>query len=391
MSAMNTHFPPVLDLISQLVATPSVSSAQAEWDMGNRATIDLISQWCQDLGFTVEILPLPGAPHKANLVATLGKGPGALVLAGHTDTVPFDRQGWKSDPLKAAVREDRLYGLGTSDMKSFFAIALATVAALGRREFHQPLVLVATADEETSMAGARALADGQAFQGRYAVLGEPTAMRPAHLHKGVMMERIRLLGRSGHSSDPSLGRNALDGMHRVIGALMAERQSWLQRYRHPGFVIPHPTLNLGHIHGGDNPNRICGECELHFDVRLLPGMDPEDIRAQLHARAEAALADTDLTLEFRPLFDGLPPMETPATSPLVTVAASLTGQEPGAVAFGTEGPYYRRMGMDTVILGPGNIEQAHQPNEYLALDRVAPMMKILEALIIRFCLTPATA
>lgn len=358
--------------------------------MGNRAVIDRIAQWCQDLGFKTEILALPGAAGKANLVATLGSGPGGLVLAGHTDTVPFDRDGWHSDPLRADIREGRLYGLGASDMKGFFGLVLAAVARLSPAKFHQPLVLVATSDEETSMAGVRALRDTKAFQGRYAVIGEPSSLRPAHLHKGVMMERIRIVGHSGHSSDPSLGRNALDGMHRVISALMHERRQWRARYHHPGFAIPYPTLNLGHIHGGDNANRICGACELHFDVRLLPGMAPQVIRDHLRERAQAALAGTGLTLEFHPLFDGLPPLETAAASPLVAACTALTGQAPEPVAFGTEGPYYREMGMDTVILGPGDIEQAHQPDEYLALDRLSPMMNILESLITQFCLTPST-
>ena len=391
MLHMDTPIPPVLELISELVALPSVSSAQPEWDMGNRAVIDRIAQWCQDLGFRTEVLALPGAAGKANLVATLGSGPGGLILAGHTDTVPFDHEGWHSDPLRADIREGRLYGLGTSDMKGFFGLALAAVARLSPARFHQPLVLVATSDEETSMAGVRALRDAKAFHGRYAVIGEPSSMRPAHLHKGVMMERIRIVGHAGHSSDPSLGRNALDGMHRVISALMDERRQWLERYNHPGFAIPYPTLNLGHIHGGDNANRICGECELHFDVRLLPGMAPQVIRDHLQARAQAALADTGLTLEFHPLFDGLLPLETALTSPLVAACTALTGQASESVAFGTEGPYYREMGMDTVILGPGDIEQAHQPNEYLALDRLSPMMNILESLITQFCLMPSTA
>jgi len=391
MALMDTLLPPPERLISELIAIPSVSSAQPELDMGNRAVIERICEWCQHLGFRAEILPLPGHAGKANLVATLGEGPGALVLAGHTDTVPFDLSGWQSDPLKGSIREEKLYGLGASDMKGFFALALAAVAGLRPARFHQPLVIVATCDEETSMAGARGLSRSVAFQGRYALIGEPTAMRPAHLHKGVMMERIRIRGRSGHSSDPSLGRNALDGMHRVITVLMDERQRWLAQHHHAGFAIPYPTLNLGHIHGGDNPNRICGECELHFDVRLLPGMAPETLRDLLRTRIDAALADLDLALEFQPLFDGLAPLETPLTSPLVTACAALTGQDPVSVAFGTEGPYYRAMGMDTVILGPGNIEQAHQPNEYLALDRIPPMIRVLQELIVRFCLTPAAA
>ncbi len=205
------------------------------------------------------------------------------------------------------------------------------------------------------------------------------------MHKGIAMEAIRLTGQAGHSSDPSLGNNALEGMHRVIGELMAWRDELQQRYRNPLFAVDVPTLNLGHIHGGDNPNRICGHCELHFDIRPLPGMALDQLRGELDGRMGRLLSGSGLKVERFPLFEGIPAMETPAAADIVQVAERLTGHSAEAVAFGTEGPYLNDLGMQTIILGPGDIDQAHQPDEYLALDRLAPSIAQLRGLIRHFC------
>jgi acetylornithine deacetylase len=310
-------------------------------------------------------------------------------LSGHTDTVPYDDGLWQYDPFGANVENGRLYGLGSADMKSFLALAIAAARRFNPGDFQQPLIILATADEESSMSGAQALVDAQRRLGRFAVIGEPTSLRPVRLHKGIMMEAIRLEGRSGHSSNPALGVNALDGMYRVMGELLAWRRELQSRYRNPLFDVAVPTLNLGHIHGGDNPNRICGSCELHIDLRPLPGMELDALRDTLHRRLTRVLQDSGLELRFTPLFKGIEAMETPATSAIVEAAEELTGHSAGAVAFGTEGPYLNQLGMDTVILGPGSIDQAHQPDEYLPLDSLEPTIRVLQNLIERFCVQPA--
>ncbi|HXH02272.1 MAG TPA: acetylornithine deacetylase [Candidatus Competibacteraceae bacterium] len=384
------HQPPaLLTMIRELIAIPSVSSVNPRFDQGNRVLIERLAQWLDDLGFAVEIQPLPGQPYKANLIATLGSGPGGLVLSGHTDTVPYDEGRWRHDPFAAVVEHERIYGLGAADMKSFLAIAVEAVRGLRAADLKQPLVILATADEESSMAGAQALVEAGRPLGRFAVIGEPTGLRPVRMHKGIMMEAIRLTGRSGHSSNPALGVSALEGMHTVIGELLAWRQELAARYRNPLFAVAIPTLNLGHIHGGDNPNRICAECELHIDIRPLPGMLLGELREALHTRLARVLEGRGLQLAITPLFGGLEAMETPADSPIVRAAEALTGHSAGAVAFGTEGPYLRQMGLETVILGPGHIDQAHQPDEYLELAMLAPALRLLRELLWRFCLTPA--
>ncbi|HEX9803890.1 MAG TPA: acetylornithine deacetylase, partial [Gammaproteobacteria bacterium] len=342
--------------------------------------------WLERLGFAVEVLPLPSQPHKANLIATLGSGPGGLVLAGHTDTVPYDEGRWNHNPFGLTEKDNRLYGLGTSDMKGFFALAIEAAYGFQAGQLQQPLIILATADEESSMEGAQALVELGRPKARYAVIGEPTGLRPVNAHKGIMMEAVRLTGRSGHSSDPSLGVNAIEGMYRVIGDLLAWREELQASHRDPQFQVPVPTLNLGHIHGGDNPNRICGACELHFDLRPVPGMELEALRDTLNGRLARLLGDSPLGWELAPLFHGTPPMHTPATSAIVQAAEALTGHDSEAVAFCTEGPYLTELGMETLILGPGDIAQAHQPDEYLALDRLQPTVELLQQLIRRFCL-----
>ncbi|MES9844407.1 MAG: acetylornithine deacetylase [Candidatus Sedimenticola sp. 6PFRAG5] len=378
--------PPLIHMIRQLIAAPSVSSINPHWDQSNKAVIGHLFDWLDELGFKVETLPVPGFDDKFNLVASAGSGPDGLVLSGHTDTVPYDDNRWRFNPFTLTEQENRLYGLGTSDMKAFFALAIEAARELDLAKLKHPLVFIATADEESTMCGAQALVETNRRLGRHAVIGEPTGLRPIRMHKGISMETIRLVGRSGHSSNPALGVNALEGMHKVIGEILAWRDELQQRYRNPLFEVEVPTLNLGHIHGGDNPNRICAECELQIDLRPLPGMDVRQLRGELKARLSQLMENSGLKLEMESPFGGIPPMETPSSTEIVKAGELLTGYSAEAVAFGTEAPYLQQLGMETIVLGPGDIDQAHQPDEYLGLERIEPMVEILRNLIKRFCL-----
>ncbi len=378
--------PKLFNLLEALIAAPSVSSISPRWDQSNRAVIELLEGWFSDLGFKVEVQPIPGHAGKFNLIASIGSGPDGLILAGHTDTVPCDEQLWNHDPFRLVERDRRYYGLGTADMKSFFALVIEALRDFELGNLSRPLTILATADEESTMCGAQLLHDLGRKLGRHALIGEPTGLRPIRMHKGITMETIRLHGRSGHSSDPSLGVSALEGMHRVIGELLRWRDELQANHRNPLFEVAVPTLNLGHIHGGDNPNRICGECELQIDIRPLPGMEIEELRGILRQRIEGVLAESELRLEIESPFAGIPPLNTPASAAIVRAAEELTGQAAGSVAFGTEGPYLERLGAQTLILGAGDIEQAHRPDEYLALDRIPPMVQLIRSLVERFCL-----
>ncbi len=386
---MSVNFPGIIEQIRALIARPSVSSADPGLDQGNLPVIHLLAEWLENLGFAVTLHDV--APGKANLLASLGGGQAGegLVLSGHTDTVPYDEGKWSFDPFGGFERDGRIYGLGACDMKSFFAVAMEAARGFDPKSLRRPLTLLATADEESSMAGAKYLLKRGLKPGRFAVIGEPTGLKPIRMHKGVMMESIRVHGRAGHSSDPSLGASAIEGMHRVMGELLAWRAQLQSRYRNPLFKVDAPTLNLGSIHGGDNPNRICAHCEMHIDIRPLPGMSLVELRqAMVERLTETLAAYPMLRLETRPLFEGLPPFETPADSVMVRACEELSGLEAGAVAFGTEAPYLSQLGMETVVLGPGFIEQAHQPDEYLSLAQIPPMVEVLKGLIRRFCVEP---
>lgn len=376
--------PNVVTLLRELIATPSMSSPLPAFDQSNLDVINKLAQWCESLGFRCEIMHI--AHNKANLIATLGTGKGGLILSGHTDTVPYDAKKWSFDPFQLTEFEGKFYGLGTSDMKGFFALALMAAQQFVGKPLKRPLILLATCDEETTMAGAQALVDARKPHANRALIGEPTGLKPVRLHKGMMMEGIKIIGKSGHSSDPALGHNALEAMHQVIGMLLNWRQELQQKHQHTGFIVPVPTLNFGHIHGGDNPNRICGECELHLDMRPLPTMKLKELREQLHFKVEQLLKETPFKCEFSELFSGIEAMETSKYADIVKITEKLTGYEAQSVAFGTEAPYLQQLGCETIILGAGDIEQAHQPDEFLALDRIQPMIDILTRLIAHYCL-----
>lgn len=378
--------PSLTAMMHELLAEISVSSTSARWDTGNTKVIDKLAGWLSTLGFQCEIMPLPGKPGKANLIATLGSGPGGLVLSGHTDTVPFNEELWDMNPLALTERDNKLYGLGATDMKGFFPIAIEAAKAFLDQPLKEPLIILATADEESSMDGARTLAAQGIPKGRFAVIGEPTSLTPIRMHKGIMMEAITVQGRAGHSSNPALGNNAMEAMNVVISDLLAFREQLQQRYSNPLFDVAVPTLNLGCIHGGDNPNRICGQCELHFDLRALPGMNNEDLQLEIRQRLQPLAEQLGVNISLRSLVNNIQPFEQPADSELVKAAEQLTGHSAEAVAFATEGPFMRQLGMDTIVMGPGSIDQAHRPNEFMALDQVQPAITVLQQLIRKFCL-----
>ena len=384
---MSVNSKTLLDQLNSIVSLPSVSSANASIDMSNKPVIDHLAEQFEFLGFECEIIPVPSnKTDKFNLIATLGAGPGGLVLAGHTDTVPLDEELWSIDPFKVTERNGKLFGLGVTDMKGFFPIIMEAVKPLLNRSFKEPLIVLATADEETSMQGARSIAQLGRPKARAAIIGEPTGLQPVKAHKGIMMDSIRLLGKSGHSSDPSLGNNALEAMHVVISDLMIYREELKQRYNSDLFSIPHPTLNLGVIHGGDNPNRICGRCELEFDIRLIPGMHIETLRAEIRNRITTLMDPLGIQFELAALFSGVPAFSTDENSALLKTAEKLTGHAGISVGFGTEGPFLQKLGMDTIIMGPGNIDQAHQPDEYMSINMIEPCIDVLQKMINHHCL-----
>lgn len=371
--------------LAALVGAPSISCTSPEFDQSNHQVVSLLANWLEPLGFQCDIQPIAGWPGKYNLVAVKGSGPGGLVFAGHTDTVPCNPELWQQDPFTLTEKDGRFYGLGATDMKGFFPVVLAAMEKFRDASLREPVIILATADEESSMCGARALAAQGSPKARYAVIGEPTGMRPIRMHKGIVMESVRVIGQAGHSSDPSLGKNALETMNSVINQLLVYRSELQSKYRHDGFNVAVPTLNLGCIHGGDNPNRICASCELHFDLRPLPGMPLEQLRNDMQSRLRPIAEKAGCDIVFSSLFPGIDPYEEKADSAIVQAAEKLTGHAATAVAFATEAPFLQKIGMETIVMGPGAIDQAHQPNEFIEQSQIAPAIHIIEELIRKFC------
>lgn len=375
--------PSLRSRLEDLVRIPSVSSTQPDLDQDNLPVVELLAEWVSDLGFQTQVIDV--APGKANLIATLGQGADGLVLSGHTDTVPCDEELWTQNPFELTERDDKWYGLGAIDMKGFFPLALEALSQFDLHKIKRPLVLVATCDEESSMAGAQRLVQLGRKLGRATLIGEPTNLVPIRAHKGIMMERLKLIGRSGHSSDPSLGQNALDAMSDCLVALKQLRALWVEKYQHKAFLIPHPTLNMGCIHGGDNPNRICGHCALDFDIRTVPGMNADDIRAAIRQAIDPICRRHEVAYQLTPLIDALNSFEQASQTKLVTSVEALTGTPSASVAFATEAPYFQSLSDEVIVMGAGSIDVAHQPNEYLDLSTINPAIKCFRALIHNYC------
>jgi acetylornithine deacetylase len=380
---MSKNSPKLINMVSQLIATPSISCVRPELDMSNEPVINLLANWLETSGFKVTKQRVNSG--KYNLIATIGQGSDGLIFSGHTDTVPYDEALWQSDPFKLTERENRYFGLGSCDMKSFIAMAIIASQKFDPEKFIHPLTIVATADEETTMSGARLLAENGKNMGQFCIIGEPTNLTPVREHKGIIMESIRFSGLSGHSSDPSLGNSALEAMHEFIQQLLVYRTQLQQQFKNTAFEVSTPTLNLGHIHGGDNPNRICGECELHIDLRFLPGMSIEELRDQVRTLAKKVASSREQHVSFTPLLMGIPAMQTASDSILNEYLQEVTQKQSQSVAFGTEAPFYNEMGCETIVMGPGSIKQAHQPDEFLPMDQIQPTVTLLENLIQRFC------
>ncbi|MBP3142923.1 acetylornithine deacetylase [Aliivibrio fischeri] len=375
-------FPEFKDYYQQLISTSSISSTDSSWDEGNAEVINKLAQWCEDLGCEVEIEEIEKG--KLNLLAKLGSGEGGLLLAGHTDTVPYDEDRWNYEPHALTEANDRFYGLGTADMKGFFAFILEAIKNINWTDQSKPLYILATCDEETTMLGARHFASNTKIQPDYCIIGEPTSLKPIRGHKGHVANAIRVTGKSGHSSDPAHGVNALEIMNEIMFALMTLKNKLVKEYHNPGFSIPYPTLNLGHIHGGDSPNRICGCCELHYDVRPLPGISLDGLNNMLRDALKEVEAKWPGRIDITPLHEPIPGYECSADSPIVTSTADICGQDVETVNYCTEAPFLQDL-CPTLVLGPGSIEQAHQPDEYLAFSFIDPTISVLSKLMYKHC------
>ena len=381
---MKTKLPPFIELYRELIATPSISATDSAMDQSNEALISLLAGWFRDIGFEVEVQPVPGTRHKFNMLARTGSGAGGLLLAGHSDTVPFDDGRWTRDPFALTEHDNKLYGLGTADMKGFFAFILDALRDVDVKKLAKPLYVLATADEETTMAGAKYFSENATVRPDCAIIGEPTSLQPVRAHKGHMSNVIRIEGQSGHSSDPSRGVNAIELMHESITQLMALRDTLKTRYRHDGFAIPYPTMNFGHISGGDAANRICACCDLHMDLRPLPGLTLNELEGLINEALAPVSERWPGRVNVSQLHPPIPGYECPADHRLVKVVEKLLGTETSIVNYCTEAPFIQEL-CPTLVLGPGSINQAHQPDEYLDNAFIKPTRELITQVVQHFC------
>ncbi|HGE6023875.1 TPA: acetylornithine deacetylase [Vibrio cholerae] len=374
--------PSFLEVYEGLISTSSISSTDARWDEGNEQVIAKLADWLSALGFSIQIEQV--APNKQNLIAKLGSGEGGLLLAGHSDTVPFDEGRWNYNPHALTQANNRFYGLGTADMKGFFAFIYEAVKNVDWSKQTKPLYVLATCDEETTMLGARHFTENAPFKPDYCIIGEPTSLVPIRAHKGHVANAIRVTGKSGHSSNPALGVNAIEIMHEVLFALMQLRDRLIKEYHHPGFEIPTPTLNIGHIHGGDSPNRICGCCELHYDVRPLPGISLDGLDNLMRDALREVQQKWPGRIELVPLHDPIPGYECAHDHPFIHGISEICEQEAQTVNYCTEAPFLQQI-CPTLVLGPGSIDQAHQPDEFLAFEFIDPTVRVLSRAMQKYC------
>ncbi|MFQ1018304.1 acetylornithine deacetylase [Gilliamella sp. CG13] len=382
--------PSFLTLYSELISTPTISNVTNEkLDFSNKPLIDKLANWFEKLGFKIEIQPVPNTRGKFNLLATYSNNEnqtqGGLLLSGHTDTVPFDEGQWTKDPFKLTEENNKLYGLGTADMKGFFAFILDALRDIDLTKLTKPIYVLATADEETTMAGASFFAKNTHLQPDCTIIGEPTSLIPIRAHKGFISNSIKVIGKSGHSSDPDKGINAIEVMHLAIAQLLKLKQQFKERYHNDGFTVPYPTLNLGVIHGGDAANRICGCCELIIDIRVLPNNDVNSLYHDLCQALQPVMDKYPNRISVEYEVSPIPGYECKKDHPALQQVEKLVGQTAQTVNYSTEAPYLNQIS-PTIVLGPGSIEQAHQPDEFISMDFLKPTKIAIENLIKDFCL-----
>ena len=369
--------------LAELVAIDSVSSRS------NSEIVDYLAQRCDAIGMSTKRLPYTDASgvEKLNLIALSGvefsdNTAVELALVGHTDTVPFDPN-W-GEALQLTEREGKFFGRGACDTKAFIAASLTAIETVELKKLRQPIALVFTADEEIGLIGAKRLAEARAIRSRYAIVGEPTSLRPMRAGKGYCLAEVTIKGREAHSAYPSLGSSAVFGAARLIMAIEAIAGR-LEAEQHAAFDPAYTTLNVGLVHGGTAKNVIPGECRFTLEWRPIPGQDPRRLLDLLaEAIEEKRRGDSEFTCEV----DAARADEGFETSPgstLVTLLEELTGNEAGTVAFGTEAAQMTALGAQAVVFGPGNIRVAHRTGEFVPAAELEACVKILRQAIERLC------
>ncbi len=374
------------EILERLIAFDTVSHKP------NMDLMNYVSGLLEGAGIAVKLIPDQGGG-KANLYASVGPAGAGVMLSGHTDVVPAEGQRWTHPPFALTRADGRYYGRGTADMKGFVAAALAAVLAAARRPLKVPLHLALSYDEEIGCMGVRSLIDmlGQAsVRPRFCIVGEPTGMQVATGHKGKVALRATCIGREGHSALAPMALNALHLAADFVGEVRAlQAQVAATGLKDGDYDVPYSTLHVGKLNGGVQVNIVPNLAVVDFEIRSLAGEDTEGLITALRASADLICAPLraefpEAEIRVERLWD-YPGLGTPPDAAVVNFVKGLTGANGTMkVAFGTEGGLFdARLGIPTVICGPGSMAQGHKPDEYVSLEQMDRCEAMLAALVQR--------
>jgi acetylornithine deacetylase len=366
----------IRQLLSELVRIDSVSSRS------NLEIIDYLERRCEALNLITRRFPYrdENGIEKINLIALTADVPEVeLALVGHTDTVPYDPH-W-TEATNLTEHDGKLYGRGSCDTKAFIAAALTAVENLNPGK---PLALIFTADEEIGLRGAKQLAQLKPLHVRYSIVGEPTSLKPIRAGKGYSLAEVIVKGREAHSAYPALGASAVFRAARLINRLESIAEQ-LKKDQHDSFDPPYTTLNVGLIHGGSAKNVLAGECRFTLEWRPIP-TQPSELVLELFRAAIEAERKIDPGLECDVDANRQDTgFETSPDSPLIKLLENAAGKSSGTVAFGTEAAQMMALGSESVVIGPGDIREAHRTGEFVPVDELERCAEILRQSIKQLC------
>ncbi|MDO5628328.1 MAG: acetylornithine deacetylase [Mobilicoccus sp.] len=388
-----TDAPASLSWITRLMEIDTTSRGS------NLPLIEVVADALRELGLEPHVLPAADQEGKANLVVTVpdrdGNRSGGVVLSGHTDVVPVDGQDWTSEPFSPEVRDERLYGRGSADMKGFIGAALHALPMFMEADLTEPVHLALSYDEEIGCHGGRQLVKDFADLGlspATCIVGEPTSMRMIAAHKAMSVITATFTGVAAHSSLTPQGVNAIEYAARFV----THARAVADRFAKEGpfdeaYVVPHTTMSVNQISGGIAQNTVPDRCVVTLEFRAIDGDDPADITADLQRCADALAAqmsaqDERAGVEFV-VESEVPGLETDTAATgarlvaeVLAASGSTVADQADKVTYGTEAGLFSGAGIDTVVLGPGDIAQAHAADEYVDLEQIRECERFFAAL-----------
>jgi acetylornithine deacetylase len=372
---------PIEVTLAELVRIDSVSA------QSNEPIVEYLERRCAALNLVTKRFPYLDdfGVEKFNLIAlSNATAEVELALVGHTDTVPYDPN-W-TDATNLTERDGKLYGRGSCDTKGFIATALTALETIDLSRLTKPLALIFTADEEIGLRGAKKLAEAKPLRVRYSIVGEPTSLKPIRAGKGYSLAEVIVKGREAHSAYPALGASAVFRAARLINRLEAIAVK-LKDDQHAAFDPPYTTLNIGLIHGGSAKNVMAGECRFTLEWRPIPTQPSDHV---LNLLKTAIQEETQSDPDFQCEVDASRAdsgFETAPDSRLVKLLEAATGNESGTVAFGTEAAQMMALGAESVVIGPGDIREAHRTGEFVPVEELERCAEVLKLAVLRLCRT----